>query len=196
MLQQEWQTTTFLKGLSHPLMQTCAVPLALLESGSIPCSTRSMLQPCQCQQSSDHAEPAAALAFGGSDLQQQIPTRAWHAPIPIAARLSRVTNLLTCLSISDVWLTILASATAHSSILSLPSLLRHLCDAPPGLLALLHVALVTRFKDGTLGHAVARLTTGMRREAAMLAPYIAPCCCWLQPQARTTIEESRTVGYR
>jgi len=37
-----------------------------------------------------------------------------------------------------------------------------------------HLTLVPRCKEGTLGHAVARLTAGMTQKASMLAPYIAP----------------------
>ena len=54
-----------------------------------------------------------------------------------------------------------------------PSLLRHLCDAP-GLLAILHVVLVPKFRDGTLAAAFARMKASMLREAERVAPYIGP----------------------
>jgi hypothetical protein len=122
-----------------------------------------------------HAEPAAALAFGGKRSAAANTNAGVACPIPIAGRLSRVTNP----SDMPVHIRRLVNDFSFGDRTQLdpvvPSLLR---------LALLHVALVPRFKDGTLGHAVARLTTGMKREAAMLAPYIAPCRCWLQPQQR------------
>ena len=71
----------------------------------------------------------------------------------------------------------------------MPSLLRHLCDAP-GLLAVLHVVLVPQFKDGTLRQVVARLKSAMTHEATTLAPYIAPLPqLTATPSALTVMEE-------
>lgn len=54
-----------------------------------------------------------------------------------------------------------------------PSLYRHLTEWP-GYLAILHVVLVPRFRDGTLAHAVATLQGAMASEAERLAIHLPP----------------------
>jgi hypothetical protein len=132
------------------------------------------------------------LRLGHSDLRPQIPARAWHAPVPIAGPLLPMTNpsdmpahirgLVNDFGFGD--------RTQLDPVV--PSLLRHLC-AVPGLLAVLHVTPVPRFKDGTLGHAVAPLSAGMTRQASSLAPYIAPLpLLAATPAVQRTIAEFTT----
>lgn len=122
-------------------------------------------------------------------VQQPTPPRAWHPPVPISGPLSRMTKpsdmpthirrLVNDFGFGD--------RTQLDAVV--PSLLRHLCDAP-GLLAVMHVVLMPKFKDDTLSRAVARLKARMRQEATMLAPHIAPLpLLAASPVARATMEE-------
>jgi hypothetical protein len=54
-----------------------------------------------------------------------------------------------------------------------PSLFRHLCDAP-GLLAIVHVVLAPKFRDNSLACAVDCLSAAMANEAAGLASFVGP----------------------
>lgn len=54
-----------------------------------------------------------------------------------------------------------------------PSLFRHLTDWP-AYLAVVHIELAPRFRDGSMAHAVARVERAMAAEAAVLSRQIAP----------------------
>ena len=121
--------------------------------------------------------------------QQLVPARVCRPPAPIAGPLSRM------MSPSDMpphirrLINDLGFGNRTQLDPVVPSLLRHLCDAP-GLLAVLHVILVPQFKDGTLRQVVARLKSAMTHEATTLAPYIAPLPQLMAtPSALTVMEE-------
>lgn len=107
------------------------------------------------------------------DVVQPAPTRRWLPPEPISGPLSHMTSpdkmpdhirrMINDLGFGD--------RTQLDAVV--PSLFRHLCEAP-GLLAILHVVLAPKFKDSTMATAVASLRVSMVEKAALLAPHIAP----------------------
>lgn len=118
----------------------------------------------------------------------QPPATQWTPPAPIPGPLSPMTapadmsphirRLINDFGFGD--------RTQFDPIV--PSLLRHLCGTPT-LLALLHVAFVPQFRDGTLAAAIARLRDALAQEAERLAPAIAPIpLLESAPQVRQTIE--------
>ena len=120
---------------------------------------------------------------------QPVPTRAWYPPAPIAGPLSPMMSPAEMPShirrmINDFGF---GDRTRLDPVV--PSLLRHLCDAP-GLLAILHVVLTPKFKDGTLSNALAKLRTAMAQAAAGIAPQIGllPQMA-ATPSARVVVEE-------
>jgi hypothetical protein len=118
-----------------------------------------------------------------------VPARAWSPPSPIAGPLSRmmspaempghIRRMVNDFGFGD--------RTGLDPVV--PSLLRHLCDEP-SLLAVLHVVLAPKFKDGTLTNAMARLTAAMALEAERLAPQIGLLPrLTATPYARLVVEE-------
>ena len=123
------------------------------------------------------------------DTARPVPARVWHPPAPIAVPLSpmispakmpiHIRRMVNDFGFGD--------RTRLDPVV--PSLLRHLCDAP-GLLAVLHVILVPMFKAGSISEPFALLRAAMAKEAARLAPHITPVPQLAAlPSARSIVRE-------
>jgi hypothetical protein len=120
---------------------------------------------------------------------EPVPAREWQPPTPIADPLTRMTSPSEMPPHIRRMINDFGFGDRSKLDPVVPSLLRHLCDTP-GLLAIVHVVLVPRFKDGTLAQPIGRLRSAMVDEAAKLAPHIAPLPqLAAMPTARTVIDQ-------
>lgn len=123
-----------------------------------------------------------------------LQSRAWTPVVPIQGALSRMTppadmpphirHIINDFGFGD--------RSRLDTVV--PSLLRHFADTP-GLLAVLHVILVPQFKDGTLRSFVDQLKGSMVREAAILAPSIAPVPALAASTSARKVIEAFTDGW-
>jgi len=107
------------------------------------------------------------------DVVQPVAAREWMPPKPISGQISRMTAPLEMPHHIRRLINDLGFGDRTKLDVVVPSLFRHFSDAP-GRLAILHVVLAQRFKDGSMAIAVSRLRAAMAAEAARLAPQIAP----------------------
>ncbi len=104
---------------------------------------------------------------------QSVPLGAWTPPAPIPASIPKMAPLDT-MSPQIRWLINDLGFGDRSKLAPVvPSLYRHLTNWP-GYLAVLHVTLRPRFRDGTIAAATEQLRQAMAREAVPLALSLPP----------------------
>ena len=137
------------------------------------------------------------------DVAQAVPMRTWVPPAPISGPLSPMTSPSEMPDHIRRMINDLGFGDRKKLDAVVPSLFRHFCDAP-GLLAIMHVVLAPKFKDGTMANAVARLQESVVAEAARLAPYVAPlpqlaatpaACSVMREFTATWIPQMTVIGF-
>ncbi len=104
---------------------------------------------------------------------QTVPLGAWTPPAPIPSAIPKMA-LLDTMSPQIRWLINDLGFGDRSKLAPVvPSLYRHLTNWP-GYLAVLHVTLLPRFRDGTIAAATEQLRQAMAREAVPLALSLPP----------------------
>jgi hypothetical protein len=104
---------------------------------------------------------------------ESLEQRTWSPPPPVTGPLPPMTTPADMTPAVRRLIQDFGFGDRSKPDLVVPSLFRHF-TAEPALLAILHVVLVPRFRDGTLAWAVDGMNNAMHSEAVQLAEYLAP----------------------